>query len=1033
MRRRRVSGGNSWTTWIITGFALTALARPTLAADAEIDADALRPGLIATYTGGRGTDTVSVTRLEPTIALALKAGESPHPRLAMENGNARWEGYLKILRAGEYHFKAQVRGKFRFSLDGKDVVVAESADSPVVSEKAVKLGAGVHALVAEYVRPKGNAAVEVTWRSGQFRDEPLAFAALGHDPAKMPEKFAHDVRADQGRFLVEERNCLGCHKPTSDSALLKGLVSRQGPDLSKVGERVFPGWIYQWLENPQTIRAGASMPVLFSDDETGKVERHAVAAYLASLGGPLKPQAIPDAKKPVNVGPGERYFGSVGCLACHHEESKKDKESSRNSPLFLPVPSAFPLTNQGSKTTPEKLAAYLNNPLAISPSGRMPHMLLQGNEAQELARYLCNRSDSAVSRDLPAAPAKEKILPVFQQVEPRVEELGAFDKLTPAAQLVDLGKRLVIDKGCNNCHTIAPGGKPFASVFAKTTFEDVCKATAQARGCLSTESGKRGPAPWFDFNEEERKSVQVFLKEGANGAGTPAPAFAARVTLQRFNCLACHTRDGEGGLSSSLVEDLRRYEKAENSEAVTPPTLTGIGHKLRTSTMRQVLVNANRARPWMALRMPQFGEANVGKLPEQIASLEGTELDDQIYKVALSAEKLEAGKKLIGKRGFGCISCHDLANVPNSGTRGPDLARTTDRVRYDWYLRWLEQPQRMQPGTRMPSVFSGGKSLLDGVLGGHADAQAEALWAYLSLGPGMPLPEGLEPPKGLILSVKDKPVLLRTFMPDAGARALAVGFPGGVSVSFDAATCRLAYGWSGNFLDASPVWNDRGGNPAKVLGQRFWTAPAGCPCGVSYSNEPPDFARQAGDPAYGAPLLEGKVFAGERQLRFDGYSVDKAGVPTFHYRVNAADPEPIKVSERPEALHSGGGVGVSRRFSLDVATKQTPWLLAGETGKEPRVLDAKGVAVTVDLKTAPVELAADRIIVLPQDGDKALVLTLAAAPEGSRWLLRQQDKKWQVLVRLPTAKEAGKVTAAVNVWSLYRDEPALLKEVLSSK
>jgi mono/diheme cytochrome c family protein len=1033
MQRRRVSGGNSWTTWVIAGIALTVLARPTPAADTEIDAGALRPGLVATYTGGRGTGTASVTRLEPTIALALKAGESPHPRLAVDNGKARWEGYLKILRAGEYHFKAQVRGKFRFSLDGKDIIVAESADVPVVSEKAVKLEAGAHALVAEYERPKGNAAVEVTWRSGQFRDEPLAFAALGHDPAKIPERFAHDVQADQGRFLVEERNCLGCHKPTGNSALLKGLVSRQGPDLSKVGERVFAGWIYQWLENPRKLRAGASMPVLFSDDETGKVERQAIATYLASLGGPLKPPPVPDAKKPANVGQGERYFGSIGCLACHREQSKKEKESQADSPLFVAAPSNFPLANLGNKTTPEKLAAYLTNPLAIDPSGRMPHMLLQGNEAQELARYLCSRTDAAISRDLPAAPAQEKILAVFQQVEPRVEDKDAFEKLPPAAQLVDLGKRLVIDKGCNNCHTIAPGGKPFASVFAKTSFEDLCKDRAERKGCLSSDALKRGRAPWFDFTEEEWKSAQVFLKEGANGAGTPAPVFAARVTLQRFNCLVCHTRDGEGGLSSSLVEDLRKYEKAENSEAVTPPTLTGIGHKLHTSTMRQVLVNANRARPWMALRMPQFGEANVGKLPEQIAFLEGTEADDQIYKVALSAEKLEAGKKLIGKSGFGCISCHDLANVPNSGTRGPDLARTTERVRYDWYLRWLEQPQRMQAGTRMPSVFSGGKSLFDGVFGGHADAQAEAMWAYLSLGPGMPLPEGLEPPKGLILSVKDKPVLLRTFMPDAGARALAVGFPGGVSVSFDAATCRLAYGWSGNFLDASPVWNDRGGAPAKVLGQRFWTAPAGCPWGVSYSNEPPDFARQAGDPAYGAPVPEGKVFAGERQLRFDGYSIDKAGVPTFHYRVNAADPEPIKVSERPEALRCGGGVGVARHFSLEVAAKQTPWLLAGETAKAPRVLDAKGVAVTIDLKTAPVELPSDRIIVLPQDGDKALVLTLAAAPEGSRWLLRQQDKKWQVLLRLPTAKEAGKVTAAFNVWSLYRDEPALLKEVLSSK
>jgi mono/diheme cytochrome c family protein len=1030
MQQRRVSGGNSWTLYAIAGFALSVLTQPAAAADKEIDAEALRPGLIATYSAKVSNDTISITRLEPTIALALKADESPHPRLSPDNGKARWEGYLKILRSGEYRFQVRLSGKFRLSLDGKELVNAESAGGGL--DWGVKLDAGPHLLVAEFERNKGPARVELRWSSGQFRNEPLAAAALGHLPANAPPQLAHDTQVDLGRFVVEERSCIACHRPAKENPLLKGMVSRQAPDLSKVGERVFAGWIYHWLEDPQKTQPGAAMPRLFSDDETGSVERLAVASYLASLGGPLKPTPT-GTKKPINVATGERYFGSIGCLACHREEKKGSAGNQEKLPSFVPRPVSYPLGNLGNKTTPEKLASYLSNPLAVDPSGRMPHMLLQGNEAIELARYLCNRADSALAPDLPPAPAEEKILAAFGRVDSRAEEKAAFEKLPIAAQLVDLGKRVMIDKGCNNCHTIAPGGKPFASVYAKTSFEDVCKDTAHASGCLSMDAGKRGHAPWFAFEETERKCVQLFLKEGAAGAGSPAPAFAARATLQRFNCLACHTRDGEGGLSSSLVEELRKYEKAENSEAVTPPTLTGIGHKLHTSTMRQVLVNANRVRPWMALRMPQFGDANVGKLPEQITSLEGTEPDDQIHKVALSAEKLEAGRKLMGKSGFGCVSCHDLANIPNSGTRGPDLARTTERVRYDWYLRWLEQPLRMQPGTRMPSVFSEGKSLVDGVLGGHADAQAEALWAYLSLGPGMPLPEGMEPPKGLILTVKDKPFLLRTFMPDAGARALAVGFPDGVSAAFDAATCRLAYGWSGNFLDASPVWNDRGGAPAKVLGQRFWTAPPGCPWGASYSNDPPDFARQASDPAYGASSPEGKLFAGERQLRFDGYSVDKAGFPTFHYRVNAADPEPIKVSERPEPLRSGGGVGISRRFSLEVAAKQTPWLLAGETTKEPRILDSKGATVAVDLKTAPLELPADRIIVLPQDGDKALVLTLPAAPEGSRWRLRQQDKKWQVLLRLPTAKEAGKVSAAVNVWSLYRDEPALLKEVLSSK
>jgi hypothetical protein len=218
-----------------------------------------------------------------------------------------------------------------------------------------------------------------------------------------------------------------------------------------------------------------------------------------------------------------------------------------------------------------------------------------------------------------------------------------------------------------------------------------------------------------------------------------------------------------------------------------------------------------------------------------------------------------------------------------------------------------------------------------------------------------------------------------------------------------------------------------------VLGQRFWTAPAGCPWGVNYSNEPPNFAALANDPTYGAPVPEGKLYDGPQHIRFDGYSFDKAGLPTFRYRVNAADSEPVKVSERPEPLRGPAGVGVARRFALEVAPQQMAWLLAGESAREPRVLDAKGGTVSVDLKSGVVELPTDRVLVLPQDGDRALLLSAVGVPEGSHWQLRQQDKKWQILVRLPATKEAGKLSVGVNVWSLYRDEPALLKELFGSK
>ncbi len=58
------------------------------------------------------------------------------------------------------------------------------------------------------------------------------------------------------------------------------------------------------------------MPELFGHDELAKIERHAVAVYLASLGGPVQPKDSP--KRDANsIGRGQKLFTSAGCIACH--------------------------------------------------------------------------------------------------------------------------------------------------------------------------------------------------------------------------------------------------------------------------------------------------------------------------------------------------------------------------------------------------------------------------------------------------------------------------------------------------------------------------------------------------------------------------------------------------------------------------------------------------------------------------------------------------------------------------------------------
>src|SRR5262249_61361741 len=103
-------------------------------------------------------------------------------------------------------------------------------------------------------------------------------------------------------------------------------------------------------------------------------------------------------------------------------------------------------------------------------------------------------------------------------------------------------------------------------------------------------------------------------------------------------------------------------------------------------------------------------------------------------------------------------------------------------------------------------------------------------------------------------------------------------------------------------------------------------------------------------------------------------------------------------------------------------------------GGIPRLLDDRGKAMAVDLKMGRVEFtAAGRMLVLPQEGGKVIVLHLTQAPEGSRWWLQRQGGRWQALAALPVLRPTGKTTMHLHVWSPYRDEPALIKELATIK
>jgi hypothetical protein len=99
----------------------------------------------------------------------------------------------------------------------------------------------------------------------------------------------------------------------------------------------------------------------------------------------------------------------------------------------------------------------------------------------------------------------------------------------------------------------------------------------------------------------------------------------------------------------------------------------------------------------------------------------------------------EIGRKLAGKAGgFSCIQCHSVGDQKAlAAFEAPaiNFAHVTDRLTREYYDRWVYNPQRVLPGTRMPQFAdNSGKSALKDIQGGDARKQYDAIWNYLLAG-----------------------------------------------------------------------------------------------------------------------------------------------------------------------------------------------------------------------------------------------------------------------------------------------------------
>ncbi|MFO0936932.1 MAG: cytochrome c [Gemmataceae bacterium] len=675
--------------------------------------------------------------------------------------------------------------------------------------------------------------------------------------------------SQKGLILLGELNCFACHQGKESFATIK----RTAPDLASVGSRVSPTYLKSFLESPSKMHSGSLMPELFVAE---KPERRAeiteaLTHYLVSLSPqPFQTQKVNDADSTA----GKALFHSLGCVACHSPRDDQGKETIETGVVRL--------EHLPRKTNLAALESFLFQPLAVRPSGRMPEMKLTKSEAHNLASYLLGRSSN--------------------QEKP----------LTPNETLIAKGKQFFNEFRCTSCHQL-PAETP-----VKPHAVDLTRANIE-RGCLSRQGG---PYPRFHLTIGQIVRIQKALTEKSEPL-TDKSRLAMQLTT--FNCIACHSREGFGGVREDLNAHFRSTEKELGDEGRIPPPLTLIGAKLQPLVLKKVLFEGDSVRHYMLTRMPQFGESNLQALPELFTRL------DHVKPVKFNMPPSEhgsdkerereramrsAGRELIGDKGLNCITCHSF-NGKWANHKGMEMLTFPQRLNPAWFNQFVRDPNAMRPRIVMPSSWPDDVAVHKGNLNGDADRQIEAIWYYLTLGTSAAEPSGIRSADTL-LTVTDAARTYRGRSSVAGFRGIAVGYPEQLHYAFNAETGTLSAIWKGDFIRVNRSGQGSGGfQPAG----RF----------VALDQDVSFYALPDKETAWPlrpvmtkeAPVNPDPLYPKNRGYQFKGYVLGDQSIPTFMYRsgdIDIEDSSRVKITKANPQL--------VRTFRFQSPKAQTIWFRA---------------------------------------------------------------------------------------------------------
>ncbi len=698
-------------------------------------------------------------------------------------------------------------------------------------------------------------------RGDTGKAESLTHYLLSKSPSSPPAAFSDKSAAARGESLYHRIGCVACHDPQNGSAPPAGSVP-----LPRMEEKWAFDGLRKFLMDPLATRPSGRMPSL----NLTFAEAADLAHYL------LRGTKVPAAA--------EASFYSARFQAL---EDLDQTETTRTAPA-PGLTAGMPMLGNGSAV---RLTTWLN----VATAGRYRFFLtassasrlaingewVMGEDSWESPQVAENHPvDLKAGRhelkvDFVKRGKKEPSLIVEWEgpgilrsqvpaslLSSEKEPVTPLTEFKPDPEKVEQGRAIYAAMNCAACHESKPTA-PAPPVLAALTV---------GRGCLA--GTPPAPLPHYHFDGTQRTALEEALRTlTAAAVPAPTPQQNLSLTLTHFRCINCHARDGQGGVPADRNGFFTSNADDVGDEGRLPPKLDGAGDKLSHGWIHRVLTEGATVRPYLNTRMPQFGAARTAHLADLLVSL-----DRKADPVPASPDapdiQREAGRKLTGTDGLSCIGCHQFNRQPAHALQVLDLTTSTQRLNEDWFRRFLRDPNRFNPGTRMPALWPGGHSLLPALLDGDTDRQHAALWTYLADGPLAKFPEGLSR-QSMELVVGGEAVVYRGKLWEAGFRGIATGYPGQLNAAFDAEEMRLALVWKGRFLNVSPHWSSQGMGRIRPLGEDPVLFPHGPAFAILINRT---------DPWPAAPGAAGG-------MKFHGYQLDAMQRPVFLYAIAGVDIE----------------------------------------------------------------------------------------------------------------------------------------------